>query len=469
MNGVESLILLFLVLLLPGGPVAAEETTSQDFEVPPVLMAGEVTPGHLLSGPHHRVLPEVHNDGFLNLYRIETDWGEMAAYSNIQLAIRVHELTALVELDQMSTSDVFVQIAAGRIVRPIAELFGFFEHPVSWVRGLPSGVMRIFTRRIRHVQTSVDSVQAAMVELKEQQRKGKKDRDSAAGEPEAAAVEEEAIEKRESLLEELSARWLGVSRAHREWSKRLGTDPYTTNPVLREAIRQVSWADRIANRLVPRLPVPYVQDLAYLNEVIWDLDAYELRKLNTRRLLTAGADPESIELFFDDTIYTPSQQTIIVTSLIQGLDGVAERDELLPQALDVQTEVEAAYYTRCVVLAAWYHRNQVPLQEFLPGTVVPVALTKEQKLVVVLPVDYVFWTEPIAIWSENNQEDRESFLADRPELEIQGTELWLTGNISDRARRELTEEGWKIYANLGELLRYKKPGGVDQSTSSSPK
>lgn len=37
-------------------------------------------------------------------------------------------------------------------------------------------------------------------------------------------------------------------------------------------------------------------------------------------------------------------------------------------------------------------------------------------------------------------------------------------------RRELTEDGWKIYANLGELLRYKKPGGVDRSAaSSSPK
>ena len=50
-----------------------------EFEAPPTFKAGEILPPELLQSEHHRVEEIVENDGYLNYYRIESDFGPFDA------------------------------------------------------------------------------------------------------------------------------------------------------------------------------------------------------------------------------------------------------------------------------------------------------------------------------------------------------------------------------------------------------
>ena len=67
------------------------------FETPPVLSAKEVVPPQLLQGEFHTVQEEVRNDGYLNLYRISSEFGEFEAHGTLMLVIRVKEIQALAD------------------------------------------------------------------------------------------------------------------------------------------------------------------------------------------------------------------------------------------------------------------------------------------------------------------------------------------------------------------------------------
>jgi hypothetical protein len=83
-----------------------------DFDpTPSILSASEVLGADLVNGEHHEVVERVENDGYMNNYRISSDFGRFEAYGNLQLAVRVLEIGALAELDRLSKSEVFAEAA----------------------------------------------------------------------------------------------------------------------------------------------------------------------------------------------------------------------------------------------------------------------------------------------------------------------------------------------------------------------
>ena len=132
---------------------------SEDWETPPELAARDVVPDELFRGKHHEVRPEVINDGYLNYYRIDTDFGEMEAYGTFDLRVRVQEIEALAKLQELSKLDVFLQAPVDEAKQPFALLADLFGHPVATLKGVPTGVERVFTRPIYRVGEAWDEVQ----------------------------------------------------------------------------------------------------------------------------------------------------------------------------------------------------------------------------------------------------------------------------------------------------------------------
>jgi hypothetical protein len=64
------------------------------------------------------------------------------------------------------------------------------------------------------------------------------------------------------------------------------------------------------------------------------------------------------------------------------------------------------------------------------GTVT--ARTRRGAVVVPAPVDYVAWTQRVAEFAR------------RSDLKASQRSVWLTGQLSSRARRELTTAGWSV-------------------------
>ena len=100
--------------------------------------------GDLLASDHHRVVEVVQNDGYLNHYRIQSDYGEFDAQGLTMLRIRTREVQALAELDQVSNTSVFLKSAADAGVQQGKAIVNVALHPVATVKGIPSGLARLF-------------------------------------------------------------------------------------------------------------------------------------------------------------------------------------------------------------------------------------------------------------------------------------------------------------------------------------
>jgi hypothetical protein len=67
-------------------------------------------------GPHHSVAPAVKTEGYLHEFDLTTDWGPIEAEGRSMLLVRIHEVGALAELDEVSKSEVFLKAAGNSVL-----------------------------------------------------------------------------------------------------------------------------------------------------------------------------------------------------------------------------------------------------------------------------------------------------------------------------------------------------------------
>ncbi len=70
-------------------------------KLPLILPADQVLRQELLEGPNYRIEPEVKNDGFINVYRLQTDYGPFDVESTALLMERLQELAALRHMEEL--------------------------------------------------------------------------------------------------------------------------------------------------------------------------------------------------------------------------------------------------------------------------------------------------------------------------------------------------------------------------------
>jgi hypothetical protein len=432
--------------------VAQATASDQEYEAPPVLVASEVLPSQILESEHHRVADEVVNDGYLNTYRIISDYGELEVRGETLLAIRVWEVDALARLDDLSKTKVFLDAVKQSALGQVTTIVEFSKRPVETVKGIPGGVKRLFKRYRRDAKEGYEKVKEVTAGDKDKQAE-----DEEAPESDAEEAGEDSSSK--AKMEELSKQYFGVGKAEREWAQRLGTDPYTSNEILRKAIEKVAWVDRVGRfgvKLAPIPRIPGVNHVRRLNKVVWSKDPYELRDHNRALLREAGADDELIEAFFENAWLNPTQQTRLV-DMVGQLQGVEGRASLIERSLQLGSEVQSRFYISSVAMLVWFHQEQAPVQQVLPGSGVPFVLAGE-RLLVFAAVDHLAWTEEIAeLARQRSDELIESGGASR--------ELWLWGSASERCRQQLAALGWQLHEDLrGQLSERiaKSVKGADQ-------
>ena len=468
---------LMLFVMTPHHSLAAQE----NFENPLVLKASEILTPQLVSSEYHEVEEEVENDGYLNFYRISSDFGTFEAQGTSMLKIRVKEIHALAELERLSRTEIFLDAAKDAGVDKVESVVELAEKSVEITKksiegakdlsleDVKSGAGQIFERTKAETEEKIDksvkSAKKAVGDAKEwlskkKWKKDKKDKEESAKEREEqkdadSETEEESKwkewrEKFGGVARDLGDRYLGVSKAERQWAEKLGTDPYTSNDVLAEAIRQTARVDRLGNlstgMLVSVPEVPGTKEIVRFGELIWGKDVEELEDLNTQQLADTGAEAEMIAAFFQHPQYqSPSQQTLFATSLSK-LEGVEHRAALVEHALAVDSEVEARFFLESVALLAWYHQQQAPLSAVLEDIQLPFAITQDGRLISLLPVDYLFWTEGIA-------KAVQGFAASLEALPVGQGEFWASGKVSERCREELAALGWTVRENVAEMVQ----------------
>ena len=385
-------------------------------------------PAEQVSGEHFIVDERVQSDGYLNYYTIRSDYGVFEAASSATLRVRLKEIGALAQLDELSGTEVFVMAAADAGLGQIKVIDTFIQRPVSTMAGLPQGVSRMFKRYSRQLGEAVDNTKEYMATQKE------------------LGLSDREYENYKKDAMKLTERSFKISAAERDWARELGTDPYTSNETLREAIKKVAWVDRMGRVAlrVAGLRIPYVGILAKVNDAVWGKDPYELRDYNRARLAATGATEELVDAYLKNPWMSPTQQTLL-TEAIGDLAGVIGRVGILQQALNLKTPVEVGYFVRSVALLAWYHGQKHPFASVSTELAIPGGIKADGTTVLLFPSDYLYWTESMA------QAARE-FRALGTGNPDSKSELWVLGSVSERTRSVLKKLGYELKTEFGNQI-----------------
>jgi hypothetical protein len=413
-----------------------------NIEQAPTLRASEVLPESLLKGPNHKVNEEVRSDGYLNYYKIDSDFGPFEAQSNQMLAVRVREFEALAELERVSKTEVFASAAIDAGLSPAKAVVSFVKNPVDTVTGIPKGIGRMFKRVTR---TGKEGAAAAME--KADGTGDEKSCDEIKDAAEKSDCEEEQNQKARG--QSLHERYFKVSDAERQWHEKLGTDPYTSNDVLYEAVKSVAWADRLGRFSIKFAGIPTIPGAGYIEDasrIVWSKDPYELHDYNMKILQEAGVDDATIETFFDNPWFSPSMETTLIAALASIPDVVGRR-HVLAAAINTGSEAEARFVLESIVALTWYNVERTPLMEFEPDERFPFATTASGDLVVILPVDYLVWTEEMAALASVAAGQHRSTLGPGKK------ELWLLGGVSPRAKQGIEQLGWTVSDQMAAAIR----------------
>jgi hypothetical protein len=208
------------------------------------------------------------------------------------------------------------------------------------------------------------------------------------------------------------------------------------------------------------VPIPMVvSGTATVGNLVWGKDPEELLKINEASLQKAGASPAAIKQLYLSKGFSLSQYT----RLAQALGGVAVKGcgDYVATAAQAETEREAMFFTESAEMLARLHKK-AGVTAVLEDSRALVAKTKAGAAVVLLPVDWIRWTEAF--------DKASAEVAQRAKAELGATtiELSTTGRLSALARKELTARGFAVTDRLPYSFEIAQAAAA-KSTAAPPK
>ena len=392
----------------------ARQARARNFEKPQPVRAADYLPQNLMKGQYHEVDPSAANDGYLNIYTIKSSYGTFRAASTPLAVTRIGEINAMVQMDQLDSSEEFGKYlaAGGRSVVHGAK--NLVQDPVGTLENAFTGVGKLFER---------------------------------AGE---GLFGSKSSKYEDSTLQKVS----GFSNTKRDYAQFYGVDPYSTNQTLQDKLDQIAQAGYAGNLTSMALKaitpgamgvaVSSVSSVNWLDQVDLTLPPTELRLKNKELLAQTGVPQDVSAAFMDNDEFTPTQQSLLVKAL-STMEGVGGRDLFLRLATTTRNQDEALFRQRMAIMYAAYHKKVQPIEGFVQLGQLVGAQTKNGTLVLCFPLDHLIWTQSAAHLAEQAQGD---VATAKPATR----EMWLTGDLSKTAANALQGAGWKIHARCGKQL-----------------
>jgi hypothetical protein len=414
----------------------------RETEVEPEVAAAELVQPALLSGPDYRVEPRAQLHGFQAHFVLHTDYGPIEVESVEILLLRVQEMEALKVLHAESVTKALAKSGMEGVMAPLRAVANVVQRPGEAVTGLPRGVWRYFServtrvgarakrlgaradQRISHDGSPFDAADAPMAASRRPRAKGE---DSWFGD-----IGDEVVRLAKSEA--------GYGRARRELAARLGIDPHTGNPLIRERLDTLAWAATAgklgvgqAMGLLDPVSSQVLGTSTEVNRLVLELPPEDLRRRNDERLQALGADADLRYTFLHFGRYSPTLQTALVERLerLQPREGV---DALLEIALMAQNEVEARFMVNALALLHSHLGDRA-----VGGRIVGVGAllaydSADGERIFPLPVDLLSWTPDTARW-----------FAQAGLWDHANRSLVISGAASMPAQRALSREGWNLF------------------------
>jgi hypothetical protein len=387
------------------------------------FQASELLTPAQIKGPHHQVAAKVPTEGYLHVFSIKTDYGPLEAEGRGMLLVRLQEVGALAELAQVSKSAVFVKAAGASVVNVGEGVAAAVTDPEATAKGIGKGLKRFGTNLGRKAKRAGD--QAA--------ESAKKDNDEKA--------EKSTADQAATAGTGVAHSMLGVNAGARQWAQKVGADPYTTNPVLKKALVDIGKVDA-AGGLAAKIAVPVpkvVSGTAAVGNLVWSQDPEALLKLNEQKLKGMGVDGKTIKQLYLSKGFSLTLHTRLAAAL--GEVNVPGCADYVGTAAEADTEREAAFFVESAEMLARLHRTE-PVAAILQDSRAMVAKTKDGRVVVLLPLDWISWTETYAK-ALTEVETRA-----KKELGTTKLELRMTGTMSPVAKKEMAARAWTVVQKI---------------------
>ena len=406
-SGLSKSALALAALLAFSGAALAQ------FERPPNFVPGK-TPGIKMGDENYSIQNPVRSDGLLRLYTLGTPYGDINVQGDAMVKMRIVELAALRELEKISGSESFGKALVDAGLSPLKYTGRLITNPAKTINDTFSGIGNMFGRIGANMNNAGKTNENAVASL------------------------------------------LGVTDQRRKLATRFGVDPYTDLEPLSAKLDRLSEAAATGGLtvsgalfVVPGAAGIVVSNLSTadrlgdtkIEDLARDHTPAQIMDLNRQRLKTMDVEPELIEALLVNRNYTPIDIAATVAAL-DGMDSVRDRRLFFQQAQNANSRA-TAYFTRkrAEMIAAHQHRGG-GLTQFVMLGGYPFNLTRDGRVVGIMPVDALAWTEGTSKALSDAAAD-----ARRVVPKARG-ELRITGQATGLAKEKLKALGWNVVENV---------------------
>ena len=409
------------------GVLCGSAPADMEFEAPPDQSTEALLPDSMTAGENFKVQDPVHSDGLMHRFVLDSRFGKFDAYGQIDLGLRIREVAALTQLSKISPLDAVASGVGNGVRSEVSTVTDVARRPVETLTGIPRGISHLFRGAVAEGREAASDVKGA-----------------GASSADGSGQSQSTVAKGKAAAQHYADQYYGGTAAERRWYKKLGVDPYTSNQVLRQAVHKDAKLDASAAFGMRFVALPEIAGLGiarHAMDAIYNEDPAVLRARQRDTLTGLGLTPAEVERWQNNLVLSPTRQTLLLEAA-HSLDGVAGRAELFRHAMSLTSETEAKVYLRSVGLLVVVHRQQA-LATVLPGVRLPAARLADGRIVVCGAFEAVYWTADVA---EGERGIRESLPEDKG---VAPREIWLEGAVSERARQEFEQLGWRIHQNVG--------------------
>ena len=152
---------------------------------------------------------------------------------------------------------------------------------------------------------------------------------------------------------------LGINKAKRELAKKIGVDPYTTNPYLSKRLDDLANAAFAGGVSLNVMAVStacvatVVSATITVSNLAWDLAPEDVREPNEKELKALKVDAATSQRLLDNRWYTPTMALSYVEA-IKGVGAPEGANAFTALAAGAQSEVEARFFIAQLRLAQRY-------------------------------------------------------------------------------------------------------------------
>jgi len=258
-------------------------------EKAPTFKASDFLSASILKSSTYTISSTVPTSGLMGVFKLHTDFGDFECQGVEMLQIRLDELKALEQIQQVSRTKVFADAAKNTVLEPVQTAIKIVSNPVGTVVEIPKGVERLFGRVISGAEDIGSAIATTAKKVDEKPTPGPKG-------PDAPSSRQDPF---------------GYNTARNVWAQRFGVDPYTSNAVLAAKLsvlaRITFGTDAVAGWGVGAI-ARSANMLTTVDQLVLTETPEGVRAINAERLTQLGVSKESAIELLENRWFTPTLQ-----------------------------------------------------------------------------------------------------------------------------------------------------------------